>query len=767
MFAKRWVQWILGLVVLIAMGVGIGTLLRVQGASTSGKIVIDVTALAAHLWLAGGVFAWVQTRWLLWLLAHFGILVAAAVLGWPLHQAGESGLTLTVLGAAGVLRILVVIRAFVRHPRLILPVIFIVASGDIFAICRISWETGHVGTAIVISGAAGITFVFAGGLWLIRVMLSGPYPVFGVARTLIDEAIRIKVALIFIVTLFLIVPLLPTLQDPNLRLQYQVQTFLSWSLMAVFTLLGLMTVFLACATICNEIDRRQIFLTMTKPVGRMQYLVGKWLGIVLLNLLLVVVLSCGIYVFARMLQATGTPRDSEDWVALNWQVLTARRTVFPRPEDGWFKESVDRRIKELQLENKQRYARENLTDADWTNINQTLMTRWHTISPGNPQTYYFHDLQSVQQRASDARQKRERDKVEHLANLAAHSSDAQEAGRLHRLSKTLAGALGQIKEVQRTIKASADTSGEEATRLEMQARKLATQAQQQYQKVHQEAQGDLGALIDRGPAEVLQFRFKPRAMFRPSDDLIVLRLRINGRALPNDRGEPIHTLANDNFHILDLPAEVINDEGSLVLEIANFTGLQPGDNVSTESGISINFTPGEDLEILYNSGGFEGNLVRSAAIVWIVLSFLGMLGLMAGTFLGFPVACVSSLLVFITAALSGYVSDSLNYYVPIPKQAVEFSDKALAVWHDIVNKTSSGELWEAFKLPMGLAGKGFTAIIPSFHEHNPIPLLTDGRLVSMGKLGGAFLWVGLVGTGLCALIAWLAFRRRELARVMV
>ncbi len=51
--------------------------------------------------------------------------------------------------------------------------------------------------------------LFIVGLELLRLAFSPGWGVLGVARTLVDEAIRMKMALIFVIMLLLFVPLLP------------------------------------------------------------------------------------------------------------------------------------------------------------------------------------------------------------------------------------------------------------------------------------------------------------------------------------------------------------------------------------------------------------------------------------------------------------------------------------------------------------------------------------------------------------------------------
>ncbi len=764
---RRSSQWTLVLVALLIGGSTLGGLAIAQGAQRAGTVVVVCAAAAVALWVAGGAFALVQARWLLWLWIHTALAAVAALLSVPLFAANAPGLGLSVLGATAALRALVVVRAFLARSSRITAAVCVLGGIDAALFCGLASATGHTAAALVVGGVVSLAGLFVSGLWLIRAALAGPRPVFGVARTLIDEAIRMKVALIFIVVLILVVPLLPALIDPELRLQYQMQTFLAWSLMVSSVLLGLMTVFLACATICSEIDRRQIFLTMTKPVSRFEYLLGKWIGIGLLNLLLICVLCGGIYTFAWILQETGTPRDAADWSALKWQVLTARRSVLPIPDEASFRAMVQQRKAELFREDSERYALANLTPQDEDGIRQTLLTRWHTLSPGNPQTFYFRGLENVKARATRARQRREQAQVRRLEELAMSTADQEQAARFNRWARSLAEALNMRSEAIRLSTTAQSAEADEAARLLDEARELSTRGLQQWRNAQVEAGPDLGELLNLGPDEVVQLRFKPKTSPRPLNELVRLTLRINDRIIPNDNGQTVHELANDNVHVLNLPTELASEFGVMAVQIGNQTIPASPPAEGERGGVTVSFTPGEGLDVLYRAGSFEGNVLRSALIMWASLLFLAMLGLMAGTFLGFPVACLLSLLIYTTGILSGFLTKSLKYYVPLQADPESAWDQVVTVFGAFWNSLLSGKVWDAFKVVIGLIGKGFVSVIPSFNEYNPVPLLTDGRMVDFGLLASAMLWVGLVGTGICGLIAWSVFRKRELARVMV
>ena len=121
--------------------------------------------------------------------------------------------------------------------------------------------------------------------------------IWAVARHTIAEAVRLKVALVFILLILVLLPVIPlTVEGDGLTLKSRVQSFLAYTLGAIGLLLSLLTVFLSCATLANEIRLKQIFMVVSKPIPRWQLFAGKWLGISTLNaglLLLTWAAVCG------------------------------------------------------------------------------------------------------------------------------------------------------------------------------------------------------------------------------------------------------------------------------------------------------------------------------------------------------------------------------------------------------------------------------------------------------------------------------------------
>ncbi|MEM9420433.1 MAG: ABC transporter permease subunit, partial [Planctomycetota bacterium] len=291
----RFLPWLIVLIVLACGTAGLGFLLLAQNVTTGGRIVLALGQLLTYAWVIRGLFLWRHVGWV-----------------------------------AKISRIL----------------IMTMIAGFLAGMSR---TLGYDSAAIVFAGAWGMAIAFMLGLELLRLAFSPGWPVLGVARTLLDEAIRMKMALIFVVMLVLLVPVLPFMLGGETRLQYRLESFLTYSLTLISTLLAAMTILLAARTISSELTDRQAFLTLTKPISRAGYLAGKWIGIMGLNLLLLLVSGVGVVAFVKVIERTPA-MDAADYIAVQEQVLTARVAIEPVPVDTAVMQlDFEKRLEDLRL----------------------------------------------------------------------------------------------------------------------------------------------------------------------------------------------------------------------------------------------------------------------------------------------------------------------------------------------------------------------------------------------------------------------------------
>ena len=66
------------------------------------------------------------------------------------------------------------------------------------------------------------------------------------------------------------------------------------------------------------------------------------------------------------------------------------------------------------------------------------------------------------------------------------------------------------------------------------------------------------------------------------------------------------------------------------------------------------------LEVLYQADSFGANFLRVVFLILARLIFLACLGILASSFLSFPVAILLCLVIFFTGTISGFIIDSLR-----------------------------------------------------------------------------------------------------------
>ncbi|MHC4121701.1 MAG: ABC transporter permease, partial [Planctomycetota bacterium] len=121
------------------------------------------------------------------------------------------------------------------------------------------------------------------------------HSIWAVATNTIKQALRMKVALVFMILLLVILPVLGFSATGDETLKGRLQTFLSYSVSLMSFLLCLLTIIVSVYTVTSDIEQRQIYTVITKPIRRYQFLLGKLLGVVLLDVMLLTLCSAIIY----------------------------------------------------------------------------------------------------------------------------------------------------------------------------------------------------------------------------------------------------------------------------------------------------------------------------------------------------------------------------------------------------------------------------------------------------------------------------------------
>ena len=214
--------------------------------------------------------------------------------------------------------------------------------------------------------------------------------IWAVARQMIAEGIRMKIALVFLVLIGAVVLGLPFSVAGDSSLTGAVQSFMSYGLSATGFLLGLLTIFMS-RSLSDELVHRQIFLVMTKPIPRWQYVVGKWLGITVLN---AVFLSCAgltIYGMVHYITRTHPPIDDRfDETVLNNEVLVARHALPTKLPDFMQDAELeyDRNVEEGMYTDVPGFK----PDAEKIRLAQKHESRWRVVGPRDRRIFEFENV---------------------------------------------------------------------------------------------------------------------------------------------------------------------------------------------------------------------------------------------------------------------------------------------------------------------------------------------------------------------------------------
>ncbi len=272
------------------------------------------------------------------------------------------------------------------------------------------------GAGQLLLGIVALTASFTALLQLVRMMLGHAGPVCAIAKVVLDEAVRMKISLVFIVILMVGLAALPNALDADQPLRYRVQSFMSFSTGLSFWTIAILTLLFAAATVAFEQRDKIIWQTVTKPVSAWKYVLGKWLGVCALNAVLLAVCASGIFLFVEYLRgqpalgeraafvsfAEGEGGLTEDRWILETQVLSARVTVENDPpftkSSPEFVSGAEQFIQARQETDPQfgTAPGERATIID--DLFKNAITQYRSIEPGERERYVFHGLRKARDR---------------------------------------------------------------------------------------------------------------------------------------------------------------------------------------------------------------------------------------------------------------------------------------------------------------------------------------------------------------------------------
>jgi ABC-type transport system involved in multi-copper enzyme maturation permease subunit len=164
-----------------------------------------------------------------------------------------------------------------------------------------------------------------------------------IAKLTLKAAFRYRLVQILIVLLLGAVVGLPAIIKHDGTAQGFTQILLTYTLGTITTLLGFATLWLACSTLARDVEECQMQMVAVKPIARWEIWVGKWTGIMFLNLLLLAVSGVAVYVLMQWRAGQLSPETQQQ---LRNEVLVARGSLRLAVDSAAIEATVERRLQE-------------------------------------------------------------------------------------------------------------------------------------------------------------------------------------------------------------------------------------------------------------------------------------------------------------------------------------------------------------------------------------------------------------------------------------
>lgn len=146
-------------------------------------------------------------------------------------------------------------------------------------------------------------------------------PILAIAKLTLKAAFRFRIVALLSLFLVVSVTALPLLIKDDGTARGFVQILLTYSMGLTVTTLGLATLWLSCGILARDIEDCRIQLVVVKPVARWKIWMGKWLGILVLNAMLLG--ASGLVIYGLLEYRGGKLNEDQKFVLEN-EVFVAR-----------------------------------------------------------------------------------------------------------------------------------------------------------------------------------------------------------------------------------------------------------------------------------------------------------------------------------------------------------------------------------------------------------------------------------------------------------
>ncbi len=553
--------------------------------------------------------------------------------------------------------------------------------------------------------------------------------IWAVARHTFAQCLRMKIAVAFLLLLAVSLAVLPFIMKGDGTLAGGIRTCLSYSVRITGVLLSIVTVLVTVGVVSGDIREKHIFLLAAKPLARWEYMIGRWLGVVLLNAVLLGIAGLSIYFVVQHLRS-GVASSVIDRQVVETEIFTARNEIKPQRPD--IQSVVEKRIEELKkngqyesivkdFQDKNNIPADKAQELLITMFSQEALAAREVAPPNGLLTWTFKDVdvagttQQGQGKILDMNKQAGRYRIQASPRLVGHLF-SQGPVEINGIAGRVV-AIGQDK-----AEGEIDIAFDQAEMQNAIVKDMET-----------------GQAVTVKVEPTFQFKYKVTVIgdLRPGQSSVYRELLFGKPPVFRIKSDtPIKSATSVTVPALkslrtgDIQIGYWNRPAPLTGPMQFYMPINP---------VQISY---KDVSILYRIGDFDANFFRAMLLVFCQLVFLAALGIFFGCFLSFPVASLACMVLLVCGWMMNWLVD-----------AVKWSSKG-------------GEF--SF---VGASGKGVLMLtkilMPNLSETSPAERLVDGIFISWSTVGDAAITGIAIRAVFFLAVGCLIFHKRELAKVQV
>ena len=215
-------------------------------------------------------------------------------------------------------------------------------------------------------------------------------PFFAIVSLTLKNAVRSHVFQLLLLVLMLCVGIIPLSIGGGSALDF-VRVSLLYSIWSIVVILALASLWLGCFIMAQDVDSYQLHMVVTKPVSRVVIWLGKWTGINLINITLLIISLVAVYGIVMYRYQKDDRFTQADRRQIASEVLVGRRVFMPTRPDfaALARQELQERMKKTGV------LDDEAQDKLFAELLQQIGAGYSELAPNQVKGWIFENLPDI------------------------------------------------------------------------------------------------------------------------------------------------------------------------------------------------------------------------------------------------------------------------------------------------------------------------------------------------------------------------------------